>query len=46
MSESDLGLVPLLDDIKNNFCAIPLGFVFNKRQVAVQNEPTEFFARN
>jgi hypothetical protein len=30
----------------STICAIPLGLVFNERQVAVQDKPDDFFARD
>ena len=46
MIKADFGFVTLLTDFKRDFCAIPLRFVLNKIEVAVQNKPDDFFARN
>jgi len=44
--KADFSLVAFFVDFKSDPCAVPLGFVFNEVEEAVQNKPDDFLARN
>lgn len=46
MSELDFGLVASPGEFEYDLGAVPLGLVFTKAEVAVENGPDDFFARD
>src|ERR1700722_1109139 len=42
--EADLGLAALFGNFENDFCSVPFAFVFNKIELALENEPNNFLA--
>ena len=43
MRKAEFGLAILPANLKDNISAIPLGLVFDKGKVAIQDAPDEFF---
>ena len=46
VSKVDFSFVASFRDFKNDFGALPLGFVFGEVEVVVQNKPHDFMAGN
>src|ERR1035438_10246269 len=46
MREADFRLLARLGKLENNLRALPLGFVFRKAEIVVQNKPDHFLAGN
>jgi hypothetical protein len=42
--ETALRFAVFFRDFENNLCVLPLGFVFSKIEIVVQNQSNDFFA--
>jgi hypothetical protein len=44
MGETDFRFVAFFGDFKDDFCALPLAFVFSKIEIVVHNKPSNFLS--